>query len=36
MKGNSWNFSHANGTVKPKKVAKLDESKAAAPPAKKK
>jgi hypothetical protein len=31
MKGTSWNFSHANGTVKPKKVAKLDDSKAPAP-----
>ncbi len=31
MNGNSWNFSHANGTVKPKKVAKLDEPKTDAP-----
>jgi len=31
MKGNSWNFSHANGTVKPRKVPKIEESKA--PPA---
>jgi hypothetical protein len=36
MKGNSWNFSHANGTVKPKKVAKLDDSKAPAPESAKK
>jgi hypothetical protein len=31
MKGNSWNFSHANGTVKPRKVPKIDEGKT--PPA---
>ena len=37
MNGNSWQFSHANGTVKPHKVAKLDASAAAKPaPAKKK
>jgi hypothetical protein len=34
MNSNSWNFSHANGTVKPKRVAKLeDPAKAAAPKA---
>jgi len=26
MNGNSWQFSHANGTVKPKRVPKLDDS----------
>jgi hypothetical protein len=31
MKGNSWNFSHANGTVKPRKVAKIDDAKAPPP-----
>ena len=38
MNGNSWQFSHANGTVKPHKVAKLDAPAAAAAkaPAKKK
>ena len=38
MNGNSWQFSHANGTVKPRKVAKLDDGKtpAAKAPAKKK
>jgi len=37
MNGNSWQFSHANGTVKPHKVAKLDTAPAAAKaPAKKK
>ena len=37
MNGNSWQFSHANGTVKPHKVAKLEEGKTAAKaPAKKK
>jgi len=38
MNGNSWQFSHANGTVKPHKVAKLDAAKdaAAKAPAKKK
>ena len=25
MNSNSWNFSHANGTVKPKRVSKLDD-----------
>jgi hypothetical protein len=30
MKGNSWNFSHANGTVKPRKVAKIDDARAPA------
>ena len=33
MNGNSWNFSHANGTIKPKKVAKFEGE---AAPAKKK
>ena len=28
MNGNSWNFTHANGTVKPRRVAKIDETKA--------
>jgi hypothetical protein len=37
MNGNSWQFSHANGPVKPHKVAKLEEPKAATKvPAKKK
>jgi len=39
MSGNSWQFSHANGSVKPRKVAKLDDANAAAqakPAAKKK
>ncbi len=37
MNGNSWNFSHANGTVRPKKVKSLDPPKeAAAKPAAKK
>jgi len=38
MNGNSWQFTHANGTVKPHKVQKLEEGKAGAPaaPAKKK
>jgi hypothetical protein len=37
MNGNSWQFSHANGTIKPKRVPKLDDtSKGAAAPAKKK
>jgi hypothetical protein len=32
MNSNSWNFSHANGTIKPKRVSKLDDTaKAAAP-----
>ena len=30
MNGNSWNFTHANGTVKPRRVPKLDEGKAPA------
>jgi hypothetical protein len=30
MNGNSWNFSHANGTVKPKKVKAIEDPKAAA------
>jgi hypothetical protein len=30
MQSNSWNFTHANGTVKTKKVAKLDAPPAAA------
>jgi len=34
MNGNSWNFTHANGTVKPRRVPKIDESKAPAPAAK--
>jgi hypothetical protein len=29
MNGNSWNFTHANGTVKPRRVPKLEEGKAA-------
>jgi hypothetical protein len=38
MNSNSWNFSHAYGTVKPKRVSKLDDSSkgAAAPAAAKK
>jgi hypothetical protein len=39
MNSNSWNFSHAYGTVKPKRVSKLDEpakAAAAAPAAAKK
>jgi hypothetical protein len=39
MNGNSWNFTHANGTVKPRRVPKLDDAKTPAagtkPPAKK-
>jgi hypothetical protein len=31
MNSNSWNFSHANGTVKPKKVKALEEPKAPTP-----
>ena len=27
MNGNSWNFTHANGTIKPRRVAKLDDAK---------
>ncbi len=33
MNGNSWQFSHANGTIKPRRVPKLEDAKA---PAKKK
>jgi hypothetical protein len=29
MSGNSWQFSHANGTIKPRKVAKLEDTNAA-------
>ena len=37
MNGNSWTFTHANGTVKPRKVAKFSEAAAPAKaPAKKK
>jgi hypothetical protein len=37
MNGNSWTFTHANGTVKPRKVAKFSEAVAPAKaPAKKK
>jgi hypothetical protein len=37
MNGNGYNFSHANGTVKPKRVSKLDDpAKTAAPAAAKK
>jgi hypothetical protein len=34
MSGNSWQFSHANGTVKPRRVPKLDDAKAPAAGAK--
>jgi hypothetical protein len=34
MNGNSWNFSHAYGNVKPHRVPKIEESKAPAPAAK--
>ena len=34
MNGNSWQFSHANGTVKPRRVPKLDDAKAGAAAAK--
>ena len=34
MNANSWNFSHANGPVKPHKVKSFDEPKEAAAPAK--
>jgi hypothetical protein len=27
MNGNSWNFSHANGTIKPRRVPKIEEAK---------
>src|SRR5215475_5827200 len=30
MSGNSWNFSHANGNVKPRRVPKIDDGKAPA------
>lgn len=40
MNGNSWQFSHANGTIKPRRVPKLEDGKAstmaAKAPAKKK
>ena len=36
MNGNSWQFSHANGTIKPRRVPKLDDTAKAAAPAKKK
>jgi len=36
MNGNSWNFSHANGLVKPKRVKSLDDPGAAKTVAKKK
>ena len=37
MNGNGFNFAHANGTIKPKRVAKLDDAaKATAAPAAKK
>jgi len=26
MNGNSWQFSHANGTIKPRRVAKIDDT----------
>jgi hypothetical protein len=34
MKSNNYNFSHANGTVKPQKVAKFEDPNAPAPAAK--
>ena len=34
MKSNNWNFSHANGEVKAKKVAKIDDADAKEPAAK--
>ena len=34
MNGNSWNFTHANGTIKPRRVPKLDDAKAPAAGAK--
>ena len=34
MNGNSWSFTHANGTVKPRRVPKIDEGKAPAAGAK--
>ena len=30
MNGNSWQFSHANGTIKPRRVPKVEDAKAAA------
>jgi hypothetical protein len=33
MNANSWNFSHANGTVKPRKVKSVDPPKEPAKPA---
>ena len=33
MSGNSWNFTHANGTIKPRRVPALTDAKAAAAPA---
>lgn len=36
MNGNSWTFTHANGTVKPRKVAKFDAAAPAKPAAAKK
>jgi hypothetical protein len=36
MSGNSWNFTHANGTIKPRRVPALTDSKAAPAPAPKK
>jgi hypothetical protein len=36
MSGNSWQFSHANGTIKPRKVATITDAKAGAAPAPKK
>ena len=30
MNGNSWNFTHPNGTIKPRRVPKLDDAKAPA------
>jgi hypothetical protein len=34
MNGNSWSFTHANGTVKPRRVPKIDDGKAPAAGAK--
>jgi hypothetical protein len=34
MNGNSWNFTHANGTVRPRRVPKIEETKAPAAGAK--
>ena len=33
MQSNNWNFSHANGTIKPKKVKSFDDADSAAKPA---